>query len=909
MFTIAIKYMFRSIWYVSEIETRNLADLERLTGIDSKITNGRRRSDKDLRGHDRTSPEEKRGIRAGANPVAEENENAGIITPSGFEIPQATSDSKKNPALKPKSSRGKAAGKQKTVNINEDRRVSESLLRSRRRKKPDDRMASASQRDVLSQVRHSLSVTISKWTKKALDPLAYLPLAIAAAGSMFVFAASSSQEFTPISLAIATFTTVALGLLAAQIIPLIREKQRKSSTIEERFEALEDIAWELRESEERYRTLAETFGDLLVLRDGEGKITYCNGAYCALLETDKRDVLENQVLPSEIKKAFDPSGSVSVAKKEHGSEIMLATPNGNRWFHWLDLPARDEGSGKTGTLSIARDITVFKNIAEAEAGARQKAEQATRAKSRFLAMVSHEMRTPLNGILGMSKLLAETRLDREQENYLGALSHSGKSLLALINDMLDMTMIEAGRFSLNKRAFSPAAVIRETGEVLSQRAYEKGIELAIYTGPDCQADIIGDPDRFRQVITNLVGNAIKFTSSGGVSIDCRIAEGSADLKRQLIIDVADTGPGISKEDQHRIFSEFERIDNEATRRVDGAGLGLAIARAIAVQLGGSLELAETGRNGSVFRFAIPVARMVAANGAKDDAAPVQYREISPILFVSKNAMEAKAVSGMLGDLGYKTQLVQSPSALRKILSKSETAWQRILFDPQKWQEVEAVEARLRAHLTGNGVFVRLVKPGNAAHVKNVGRSSGDAWLVRPVRAESLSIVIDGKVSRETETPSMISPLEAPEQKRSHAPILLAEDNDINALLVSAALKRHGIAVERVENGDEAVQKFVTRLNQSAKKDARKNVVPKSFDLVLMDMQMPVMGGLEAIQAIRASEKATGGKRVAIHVLSADEQESSRNEAFAAGADGFIVKPVDPDKLVELVFDTLGMARA
>ena len=654
------------------------------------------------------------------------------------------------------------------------------------------------------------------------------------------------------------------------------------------------MAWELRESEERYRTLAETFGDLLVLRDGNGKITYCNQAYCALLETGKNKILERQLLPREISQLLEDAQNGSALQSERGTEITVSTSNGNRWFHWLDLPVRDERTGKTGTLSLARDITVFRNIADAEAQARQKAEQATRAKSRFLAMVSHEMRTPLNGILGMSKLLADTGLDKEQANYVKALSHSGASLLGLINDMLDMTMIEAGRFSLNKREFSPAEIVRETGELLSQKAHEKDIEFAIRTDDASETRIISDPDRFRQVLTNLVGNAVKFTRAGGVSIHCRTEHIPRSSKTNLVIEVSDTGPGINQEDAARIFSEFERIDNEATRKVDGAGLGLAIARALAIQLGGTLVLAETGRNGSVFRFELPLTISNGKAVPKSDLAKQlpdsSGKHIGNVLIISRNSMEAKALASMLADLGIKTEIIRTISALEKAIKNGTDNWAHVLFDPDKWQDAPAMEKRLQKHFSSCAALTILKRPGEVGAMKEGRGNPGTSWLVRPVRPASLRSVITGGNHCVVNAPLLQTPEPSMESPMDETAILLAEDNDINALLVTAALTRHAISVDRARDGREAVEMF---------KASQSGTNPHNYGLVLMDMQMPVMGGIEAIKAIREVERANGRERANIHVLSADEQKSSRHAAESAGADGFLVKPVEPSTLVDL----------
>ncbi|MCB1384319.1 MAG: PAS domain S-box protein, partial [Nitratireductor sp.] len=426
-----------------------------------------------------------------------------------------------------------------------------------------------------------------------------------------------------------------------------------------RFEALEDRAWELSESEERYRAITDAFGDLVVIRDHAGNVLSCNTAYAESLGLTQAEVLAGNVLPATGKATADGQASrearAGLAAKliyDTGSgkagqgELAIDTHDGGKWFrkwfHWLELPVRDDKAGHSAILCVARDITPFKRSTELDAEARKQAEQANRAKSRFLAMASHEMRTPLNGIIGMSKLLGGTALTPEQHNYTDALQRSGKSLLHLIEGMLDLTTIEAGRFVLKPYRFDPRALLEDTLELLHAQAAEKNIGLGLYVAPEVPARIESDGERMRQVLINLIGNAIKFTETGGVAVECKTEmRGGGET---LVLRIRDTGPGLSEADRARIFREFERVDDENTRSTPGAGLGLAISRALAEQFGGALELEDTGPQGSTFAFSLPLLSV----GKTDQKALFEGRRIALAI---ENAVERDCLARSLADKG------------------------------------------------------------------------------------------------------------------------------------------------------------------------------------------------------------------------------------------------------------------
>ncbi len=706
-----------------------------------------------------------------------------------------------------------------------------------------------------------------------------LPLFIICSAGLFAFLAPFGS---PAAIAVMGFA----GVLACLVQSRQRAEGADIAAMRSRFEELEDKAWELSESEERYRTITDAFGDLVAIRDHGNRILSCNAAYAASLGTTPEEIIAGNRLP-----AMDESGPAQeeatgfparLVRQGERTELVIDTPDGRKWYHWLDLPVRGGNGGKSAILSVARDITSFKRSTELDAEARKQAEQANRAKSRFLAMASHEMRTPLNGIIGMSKLLGTTPLTPEQHNYTEALRRSGQSLLTLIEGMLDLTTIEAGRFALKPQRFALRAMLEDTLELLHYQAAEKDLGLGLYVAPDVPEEIEADGERLRQVLINLVGNAIKFTQSGGVAVECGI--GVAGGRKTLVLRIRDTGPGLSEQNRARIFREFEQVEDNNARSAGGAGLGLAISRALAEQFGGTLELQETGGQGSVFAFTLPLEQ-------SSDTAHRASLEGRRIALVMENPVERDCLSRTLQDMGASVPVSETKlSGCDTVLVDGETAGQVL-------KTVQAFDHEDRPR-----VCVSLTA-GQKALWPRLRESGADAWLTRPVRQSSLEAVLNSRKAREPAKKSgSQSQVCADDHKPEYLPaagqkrrILLAEDNDINALLVTAALAKAGHEVIRVGNGAEAVAQCT---GQGAGETA--------YDLVLMDMHMPVMDGIHAIREIRQHEVS---RYIPILILSADGVSENRQAALDAGADGFLSKPVDPSELLKRVDRTTASDRS
>ena len=471
---------------------------------------------------------------------------------------------------------------------------------------------------------------------------------------------------------IATSTVVLAGSLAATgmgaawLAWRLFALQKESAGLRAHVEVLSDRQWELREAEERMKSLLEAQGDLIVRRDSDGRIAYANDAYC-VLAGQPRDRLIGQRSPLSV---IEQGAVQLLADGTRVHDQKIETPKDPRWISWHEVSVRGEAEPATQVQSVGRDITA-RALAERElAGARDQANAANLAKSRFLAMVSHEIRTPLNGILGMADLLHDTTLTAEQESYVGAVQTSGQTLLTLIEEILDFSKIEAGKLDLDPKPFVLEELVESVVELLAPRTQAKEIEIAAYVDPRLPQTVIGDGARLRQVLFNLAGNAVKFTEQGGVMI---IAEPGG-TPGQISIVVRDTGVGISPDAQSRIFDEFEQADSGAARKFSGTGLGLTISKRIVDRMGGELTLDSNSRRGSTFTLTLPLAADEAVLGLP---APPQLSDIS-VLIVAPLRIEAELMSRRLNDWGAQTFLVSDVDDAA--LELSMRAWGTVIVD-------------------------------------------------------------------------------------------------------------------------------------------------------------------------------------------------------------------------------------
>lgn len=716
----------------------------------------------------------------------------------------------------------------------------------------------------------------------------YIPYALPLLTYTIILGLSGLAHLTGASplVTIGLLITVALGLvmhLRVRIIEeradVIRDSNMARSHAE--VETLADRMWEMQESEERFRGLIDALGDLVVHRDREGNIVYANTVFANLVDVDPHDLPGMTLAQLGIDIGIVPDAAFSDHDCLSSTDVGIRTANGQRWFSWIELSVRDKESGSVSHRAIARDITDRKRAESSLITARERAEFASQAKSRFLATVSHEIRTPMNGIMGMAKLLADTDLSPEQRTYVGAVSTSASALLALIEDLLDYSKIEAGRFDPEPQTMSVRELADNIVELLASRAFSKGIGLGSHVAPDVPQTISADPGRVRQVLLNLLGNAIKFTDTGGVSLS--ITRVLADGSDRIRFSVTDTGLGMRKVDLERIFEEFEQVDSTSTRRHGGAGLGLAISKRLVTAMEGTISVSSTVGKGAEFIFEIP---------ATEATEPPHNRENMlagrKVVIISKNTVEAEAIARTVRSYGGVASLAETPAKATALAEGCNA----LMVDAA----IEDSDGRVLRQLRQNGFSsseaITLIAPTDRGRLGEYRANGYASFLARPVRGETLlRVLIAGQTAPSPATEPRkrgAGDGKALVKRRPGLSVLIAEDNEINAMLARATLLKAGHRVDVVGNGKDAVEALVSI--------GRRN----RYDVVLMDLHMPVMDGMDAITIIRRHEEEQGLPPIPIMVLSADSQEKTRHAVLAHGASGFVTKPLEPQALVDAV---------
>ncbi|MCW2274272.1 response regulator [Rhodoblastus acidophilus] len=505
------------------------------------------------------------------------------------------------------------------------------------------------------------------------------------------------------------------------------------------------------------------------------------------------------------------------------------------------------------------------------AAARDKAEAASEAKSRFLATVSHEFRTPLNGILGLAELLAATPLNAEQDSYLAAIRASGDALSSLINDILDFSRLEAGKLELRPAEFDLPALIEGAVELLAPRAQDKGLEICSFVDREAPRLVIGDSGRLRQVLINLVGNAVKFTESGGVALE--VGSGS---EGRLRFSIRDTGPGVRESQRAAIFQDFEQGDGSSSRRHEGAGLGLAISRRIVEQMGGKLWLESSGPRGSQFCFEIPLER--GKFSPREIGRRLQERRV---LIVGDAPFGGDYLARRLADEGAQTHVARDQAGAASMLAQK---FEIVIFDCSLGEKIIGDLSALSRNFPDCQRVLQF-SPLERRAFGEAMLKHFDGWLVKPVRLESVAKKLVHAAGRGNEGEARKA--ESPPPLLSGKHFLLAEDNDVNALLVERQLGKLGASLLRAHDGAEAVTLLESSLD---------GLIPR-FTAVLMDLRMPRLDGLSAAKMIRAIEQARFEKPVPILALTANAFDDDREAALLAGMQGFLTKPVDLSALV------------
>lgn len=704
----------------------------------------------------------------------------------------------------------------------------------------------------------------------------------AAFGGAYGFIAGSRSEasgYDPHAFAIgASFLfALACGGLATMSMRM-RFMSRRMHKLAQHNEALVDRNWELKEAEERARSLFESQGDMIVLRNAAGVITFVNDAYCALAQTSRSELLGSRF-------GLDVIAQGDSVLESNGTRVhdqKIATPVGPRWIGWREGYVRSDAGHPAELQCVGRDVTDRAETERALSEARDHANAANRAKSRFLAMASHEIRTPLNGIIGMSSLLLDTALTPEQTTYARAVKTSGDALLALIEELLDYSRIEAGKIDLEHRPFALAGLIEDITELLAPRAQARKLEIAAYVDERLPAEVVGDAARLRQVLLNLAGNAIKFTAAGGVAI---IVEPGI-WPNEISFMVRDTGIGIAPEDQQRIFREFEQADEKTARTYGGTGLGLSISDRIVKRMNGRITLESKLGAGSTFEISIPLGAADSSDTApKTFAAPDLAGQ--SIMLVAPQTIEASLTARRLERWGAQTCTVSDIAVAEALLP--ERAWDAVLID----RALGAAEVESFAVAATPYARQRIVMftPAMRHELQPAVAAAFTGYLVKPLRAASLAARLSPPMEIAA-LPPVSDDLVAQEQLAAAPPapglsILVAEDNEINAMLMRALLKKLGHHAVVTTSGEAALESWLASDSAGT-----------PYDLVLMDIQMPQLDGIETAKRIRAREAGQRGRHTPILALTANTLVEDRYACFEAGMDGFLVKPLDREKLAD-----------
>ena len=651
---------------------------------------------------------------------------------------------------------------------------------------------------------------------------------------------------------------------------------------------------ELQESEKRFRSIFEGAEiGIAIAEIASGKVRAVNPAYLRMLGCSKEEpgslgFFEGMTHPDDreasqarINELLCGRAEATVFEKRY-----LRKDCHTVWVRLALSVLKDSAGQRELLLGLAADITARK---QAEAGlkrAKELAEAANEAKSTFLATMSHEIRTPMNGILGMTELVLDTQLTEEQREHLGLVRLSAESLLSIINDILDFSKIEAGRMELETIPFDLRESLGETMKALSVRADQKGLELIYDVDPEVPEAVLGDPGRIRQILINLVGNAIKFTEHGEALVTVKL-DSENEQRAQVHFCVKDTGVGIAMEKQDKIFEAFSQADGSMARKYGGTGLGLTICQRMVEMMGGRLWVQSEAGRGSEFHFVIQL-EVQTKQTAKVLAVPPERLRNLHALIVDDNATNRSVLHGMLARWGMRPTAVDGGKPALQALEIAKNAghpFPLVLLDGQM-PEMDGftLAAAIQKDPELAGVIIMMLTSaghlGDAERCRQLGITG---YLVKPVRqSDLLDAVCHMLGSAREKTPALVTRHSLREAKH-RARILLAEDNAVNRTLAVRLLEKRGYSVATALNGREALE--------AAERE--------EFGAVLMDIQMPEMDGFEATAAIRKRE-LENGRHVPIVAMTAHALKGDEERCIASGMDAYISKPIRSAQLYEVL---------
>jgi len=671
--------------------------------------------------------------------------------------------------------------------------------------------------------------------------------------------------------------------LARELRTLKKRNEIIQLNIETQSELNSIITAEKQKQEMYVSQLLESCPDIMFIFDENMVFLLGTNALTNIIDVDNVSLLHGRKLDSIIERYHPPAFTeeiVALIKKtilnrgDNKIEKLHEVSAEDKKYEVAVVPFHNKASEFVGVLVVMIDIT---NILKA----RDLAEAGTRAKSEFLARMSHEIRTPMNAILGIAYLCLQTELLPKQHDYLSKIQTAATNLLGIIDDLLDFSKIEAGKLELEQIPLYIVDVVREVTILIEQKAKEKGLELIVQLQDVGNELLLGDPLRLRQILTNLLNNAIKFTDTGSVTVTISPVEATPGSVT-LGFSVEDTGIGMTSEQLQKIFQSFSQADGSTTRRYGGTGLGLVISKNLIELMGGTITVESVPQQGTTFRFQLPFSK-------SSRAAPgEQYALLSTkrALIVDDNHEALEIIGNIVKSFDMRVDTVDSGSAAISALiqaSDQGDPYQILLLD-WKMPRMDGIETIRRIRNSDKITNLPQILMVSAYDRGECLRQTNELGIVgavvKPVTFNSIrDAIFDALMAQHLEEPGNTKSNIKPHDYVKGAHVLLVEDNKINQIVASEMLQMHGVELTVVDNGQKAV-------------DA---VTQQDFDLVLMDVQMPVMDGLTATRAIRLLDKP-GINKLPIIAMTANAMDTDYELSLEAGMNDHLTKPIDPAKL-------------